>query len=56
MTKELVITALKDAIRHSSSTEGCILHSDYAEENTMPKFAISSWFIEIFIYFFGIVF
>lgn len=28
MTKELVMAALKDAIRHSRSTEGCILHSD----------------------------
>ena len=28
MTKELVIAALKDAVRHTRSTEGCILHSD----------------------------
>lgn len=28
MTKELVISALEDAIRHTQSTEGCILHSD----------------------------
>lgn len=28
MTKELVIAALKDAINHTDSTEGCILHSD----------------------------
>ena len=28
MTKELVISALKDAIRHTQNTEGCILHSD----------------------------
>ena len=28
MTKELVISALKDAVRHTRSTEGCILHSD----------------------------
>ena len=28
MTKELVISALKDAIRHTHNTEGCILHSD----------------------------
>ena len=28
MTKELVIAALKDAICHTHSTEGCILHSD----------------------------
>lgn len=28
MTKELVISALKDAIRHTKTTEGCILHSD----------------------------
>ena len=28
MTKELVISALKDAVRHTQSTEGCILHSD----------------------------
>ena len=28
MTKERVITTLKDAVRHSASTEGCILHSD----------------------------
>lgn len=28
MTKELVIAALKDAIRHAAVTEGCILHSD----------------------------
>lgn len=28
MTKELVISALEDAIRHTPSTEGCILHSD----------------------------
>ena len=28
MTKELVISALKDAIRHTETTEGCILHSD----------------------------
>ncbi len=28
MTKELVIAALKDAIRHTQSAEGCILHSD----------------------------
>lgn len=28
MTKEPVISALKDAIRHTQTTEGCILHSD----------------------------
>ena len=28
MTKELVIAALRDAIRHTKTTEGCILHSD----------------------------
>ena len=28
MTKELVISALKDAIRHTKITKGCILHSD----------------------------
>ena len=28
MTKDLVISALKDAVRHTQSTEGCILHSD----------------------------
>ena len=28
MTKELVISALKDAIRRTPFTEGCILHSD----------------------------
>ena len=28
MTKELVTTALQDAIRHTPVTEGCILHSD----------------------------
>lgn len=28
MTKELVMTALLDAIRHTPVTEGCILHSD----------------------------
>lgn len=28
MTKELVISALKDAIHHTQATEGCILHSD----------------------------
>lgn len=28
MTKELVISALEDAVRHTQSTEGCILHSD----------------------------
>lgn len=28
MTKELVIAALEDAVRHTKSTEGCILHSD----------------------------
>lgn len=28
MTKELVISALRDAIRHTPATEGCILHSD----------------------------
>ena len=28
MTKELVITALKDAVRHTKRTENCILHSD----------------------------
>ena len=28
MTKELVTAALKDAVRHTRSTEGCILHSD----------------------------
>ncbi len=28
MTKELVIAALKDAVRHTRSTQGCILHSD----------------------------
>lgn len=28
MTKELVIAALQDAIRHTKTTQGCILHSD----------------------------
>ncbi|RKI91108.1 hypothetical protein D7V94_11440 [Parablautia intestinalis] len=28
MTKELVIAALKDAVRHTRSAEGCTLHSD----------------------------
>ena len=28
MTKELVISALKDAVRHTRGTEGCIPHSD----------------------------
>ena len=28
MTKELVISALKDAISHTKTTAGCILHSD----------------------------
>lgn len=28
MTKELVISALKDTICHTKATEGCILHSD----------------------------
>ena len=28
MTKELVISALKDAICYTKATEGCILHSD----------------------------
>lgn len=28
MTKELVIAALQDAIRHTRVTKGCILHSD----------------------------
>lgn len=28
MTKELVMAALQDAIRHTQATEGCILHSD----------------------------
>lgn len=28
MTKELVISALEDAIRHTPDTKGCILHSD----------------------------
>lgn len=28
MIKELVIAALQDAIRHTQTTEGCILHSD----------------------------
>lgn len=28
MTKELVISALKDAICHTRTTDGCILHSD----------------------------
>ncbi len=28
MTKDLVIAALLDAIRHTKATEGCILHSD----------------------------
>ena len=28
MTKELVMAALTDAVRHTPSTEGCILHSD----------------------------
>ena len=28
MTKELVISALKDAIHHTKITKGCILHSD----------------------------
>ena len=28
MTKNLVISALKDAIRHTKAADGCILHSD----------------------------
>ena len=28
MTKELVISALRDALCHTPATEGCILHSD----------------------------
>lgn len=38
MKKDLVIRALKDAVNHSGDVKKCILHSDYAEEKTMPKF------------------
>lgn len=32
-TKDLVISALKDAICHTKATEGCILHSDRGSQD-----------------------
>ena len=36
MTKGLVISALKDAINHTKTTTGCILHSD-GEASTVHR-------------------
>ena len=38
MTKELVISALKDAIRHTKITKGCILHSDRGSRYCSPDY------------------
>ncbi len=38
MTAELAIKALENAYINVKNTKGIILHSDYAEENTIPKF------------------
>jgi len=37
MTKELVIKAMKMAIRNEKPNAGLIFHSDYVEKETMPK-------------------
>ena len=38
---QLAIDTLSEAIRNSGGEVGMILHSDYAEKNTMPKFCWS---------------
>ena len=44
MTKELVIAALKDAVRHTRSTEGCILHSDRGSQYCSQDYqALAKW-------------
>ncbi len=38
MTKELVISALKDAVCHTQSAEGCIPHSDRGKPVLFPGY------------------
>lgn len=38
MTKELVMAALRDAVRHTKATEGCILHSDRGSQYCSPDY------------------
>ena len=38
MTRKLVIDAFNTAVNKEKPAQGLIFHSDYTEENTMPKF------------------
>ena len=56
ITAELAKAALDIAVQQRQPEKGLILHSDYAEEKTMPKNPISVRFFSACILFFGIVF
>ena len=57
ITSDLAIRTLQKALESQPPIrDGLILHSDYAEEKTMPKNLITSCILIIRIQFFGIVF
>ena len=57
ITSDLAIRTLQKALESQPAIKGeLILHSDYAEEKTMPKNLITSCILIIRIQFFGIVF
>ena len=42
MKATLCERTLENACKAYPAMRGCILHSDYAEENTMPKFSLTA--------------
>ena len=56
ITKELVIKAMKMALRKERPKTGLIFHSDYTEEKTMPKIYEKPCNCCAYYFFFGIVF
>lgn len=56
MKAELVKKTMINACKSHPGFRGAVCHSDYAEENTMPKFIDSCLIYKFFYLFFDIVF